>query len=315
MMKALTLWHEVNRETNGACGIRTCGTTYLSTTEAALAADAEFLTLAKDAGVDSRLLTRDEIGDLFSGQSDGRWVGALHTPSDASGEPWQAVPAVARLAHRDGVLIREDCAVRALDIQSGKIYGIVTEAGRVACDQVVLCGGAWSSLFARRHGIDIPQISVRSTVARTEPLPGFFEGNASDEAFGLRRREDGSYTIALSGVISPYLGPDAVRNFRVYLPQLSQSWREIRPGLTAPAKFPDAWRTPRHWTEDQITPFEEMRVLEAPPKHSEVGRMQELFGARFPEIGRPAVRDVWAGMIDAMPDVVPIVDRAQALTA
>ena len=33
------------------------------------------------------------------------------------------------------------------------------------------------------------------------------------------------------------------------------------------------------------------------------------FTARFKSIGAPEIRTAWAGMIDAMPDVVPIVDR------
>ena len=37
------------------------------------------------------------------------------------------------------------------------------------------------------------------------------------------------------------------------------------------------------------------------------------FGERFPEIGRPDIASSWAGMIDAMPDIVPIVDRVPHL--
>ena len=312
-IQAVELWHEVNRETNGACGIRTCGTTYLSTTQKGLEADASFVDLAREHDVDSRMLSRAEVDALFDGHGDGRWRGALHTASDACGEPWQAVPAVARLAQRDGALIREDCAVRALDIQAGRIAGIVTEDGRVGCDQVVLCAGAWSSLFARNHGIEFPQLAVRSTVARTEPMDDFFTGAASDEGLALRKRQDGGFSVAANGTLSFYIGPDALRRAGKYRGQLAASWHELRLSPGAPKGYPDAWAQTRRWTPDQISPFERMRVLEAQPKAKQVQAMQDRFAERFPKIGRPRIRDAWAGMIDAMPDVVPIVDRVPSV--
>lgn len=48
-----------------------------------------------------------------------------------------AVHALAAIAAREGLQIVENCAVRMLDIA----------AGRIATPEVVLAGGAWSSLF------------------------------------------------------------------------------------------------------------------------------------------------------------------------
>ncbi|MEM7060830.1 MAG: FAD-binding oxidoreductase [Pseudomonadota bacterium] len=313
MMRALSLWHDAHRETNGACGVRTAGTTYLSETEDGLAGAADFLDLADQAGLDSRVLSKAEVDAMFDGQGDGRWVGGVHTVSDACGEPWQAVPAVAGLARRDGVLIRENCAVRTLDLQAGKISGVITEDGRIACDQVVLASGAWSSLFLRRHGVEIPQLAVQGSVARTAPMEEFFSGNAADSGLAIRRRRDGGYSLAAGGRMPFYIGPDAFRRIGKFLPQLSHNWREMRPWPAAPAGFPDAWGTPRSWEADQTTPFERCRVLEPTPIVSDVLAMRERFAERFPKIGAPKIRTTWAGMIDAMPDVVPIVDRAPSI--
>ena len=51
--------------------------------------------------------------------------------------------------------------------RAGRVAGVVTERGRVACEAVVVAGGAWSSLFLRRHGVEIPQLSVLATVCAT----------------------------------------------------------------------------------------------------------------------------------------------------
>ena len=124
---------------------------------------------------------------------------------------WVALPAIARAAVRVGVIIVENCAVRTLDIAAGRVTGVVTEHGRIQAPEVVLAGGAWSQLFLRRHGLSIPQLSVRATVAATAPLPQVFEGGAVDDKLSFRLRDDGSYTLGVSGFHELFVGPDAFR--------------------------------------------------------------------------------------------------------
>jgi glycine/D-amino acid oxidase-like deaminating enzyme len=88
-----------------------------------------------------------------------------------------------------------------------------------------------------------------------------------------------------------------------------QNIHEIRPWINEVSTSPDAWKTPRHWKEDEISPFEITRVLNPNPAKGKVKVMQQRFAARFPQIGEPKILDAWGGMIDAMPDIVPIVDR------
>jgi glycine/D-amino acid oxidase-like deaminating enzyme len=56
-----------------------------------------------------------------------------------------------------------------------------------------------------------------------------------------------------------------------------------------------------------------MRVLDPSPHKGAVAKMQHHFAAAFPHVGRPEIRLAWAGMIDTMPDVVPVIDRAPNL--
>ena len=310
MMQALKLWHEVNNETNGQCGVHTAGVNYLASTEAEMQRQEGWLAIAQEYGLNSKRLSSKEIATIFSGQSNQQWVGGICTPSDSRGEPWVAVPCVANLAQQAGSVIRENCAVRALDTAAGKINGVITEDGRVACEQVLLAAGAWSSIFARKHGIDIPQLAVRSTVAQTDQLPEFTSSNSADEQLAIRRREDGGYTLALTDRHDFFLGKDAVRHLRSYLPLFKISWGEIRLRASAPTGFPDAWFTPRSWAADQVSPFEQTRVLEPEPNMNYVELMIDRFITRFPKVDRPTILNCWAGMIDTMPDVVPVLDRA-----
>lgn len=312
MMEASRLWEETDRETGGKTGFKRTGVCYLASNEAALERRAKWLDIARDHQLDTRLLTRKQVGDLIDqgGRSDAhQWIGATYTPGDARAEPWQAVPAIAEMAQACGVLIRENCAVRGMNISAGIVRGVYTEAGKIDCEQAVLAGGAWSSLFAHRHGISIPQLSVRSTVCKTAPMAEVFAGNASDENFAFRRRADGGYTLAGEGRHQLMIGPDAFRHFFKYLPVATAHLHETSFAPAAPKGYPDAWGIARSWYNDEASPFEHVRVLDPKPNQRQIKRIVKSFAARFPHLGEPNIQATWAGMIDTMPDVVPIIDR------
>jgi glycine/D-amino acid oxidase-like deaminating enzyme len=197
-----------------------------------------------------------------------------------------------------------------LDRAGGRITGVFTEQGHIACDQVVVAGGAWSSLFLRAEGINIPQLSVLASVAQTEPMPEVFAGNAADETFAFRRRQDGGYTIAPGQHHDFFIGPDAFRHLFKYIPTLKSDYKKTKFRPTSPRHFPDGWTTQRRWAADEETPFERNRILNPTPNMNTLAKTCDAFAAALPGIGRPKIKTAWAGMIDTMPDVVPILDHA-----
>ena len=56
-----------------------------------------------------------------------------------------------------------------------------------------------------------------------------------------------------------------------------------------------------------------MRVLNPAPNLNAVARMQDHFASAFPSLGHPKIATAWAGMIDSMPDVVPVIDHAPTI--
>lgn len=310
MVESLAIWKELAAELGGGLGFRQTGGLRLARTEAEMARFEAWIAHARAHGVDTRLQTSAEIGCRLKGAVDS-WKGGLWTESDAQADAWTAVPTLAAAAEARGVTIREACAVRVLDIAGGRVAGVVTEAGRVACDQVIVAAGSWSRLFLGRHGIHIPQLSVLGSVAATDPMPEIFSGCVAAGNFGLRRRRDGGYTIAPRGARQDfYIGSDAFRSFFKYLPVLKSEWRQTTFRPMAPKGFPDAWGTPRQWEADAPGPFEAQRILNPAPNLKSLGAVQDAFARAFPSLGRPKLRSVWAGMIDTLPDVVPILDHA-----
>lgn len=312
MMQARRDWLDLARRTNVDFGLHQGGTVYLAKTDKQMAAYAHWQGIAAEQGLVSDILSAAETAALYPGLKP-QFKGALRTASDMRAEPNLAMPAIAAIAARAGVTIVESCAVRTLDIAAGRVAGVVHEAGRIAAGSVVLAGGAWSSLFLANQGVRIPQLSVRDTVLATQPLPDVTRGAASNGRVAFRRRADGGYTLAPSGASELFIGPDAFRALPKYLPQLRESpWAQSYLPA-APKGYPDGWKTSRRWSGDTRTPFEETRVLNPTPSARHVKRALRDFAALFPDLPKPQARQAWAGMIDTMPDIVPVVDHCAAL--
>ncbi|SOC03307.1 NAD(P)/FAD-dependent oxidoreductase [Rhodobacter maris] len=309
MMEAMRLWEGLADELGPDLGFARCGVAYLSDRPGAMDGFEAWVTLARAHGLESHLLGRAQLAAAVPHRTN--WVGGLITPSDARAEPFVAVPMLAGLAEKAGVTIIEGCAVRALDLAAGKVAGVVTEKGRIRAGQVLVAAGAWSSLFLRRHGLALPQLLVRSSVAQTAPMPEITQISAVDDVFAWRRRLDGGYTLAPGTSHDFYLGPDALRHFLKYVPQMRRDLSKTAIHPRAPAAgWPDGWFTSRHWAEDRESPFERMRVLDPPPNRIYLNNVTRAFARAFPSLGAPKLIRSWAGMIDVLPDTVPVLDAA-----
>lgn len=308
MSEAQRIWEDLSRETNEQIGLTQAGVTYFAHSEAAIRGYEEWLPSAAANGLSSKIIGAAELGRMYPDMAE-KPLAALHTNTDYRAEPWVAVPALAEIAVREGVQIIEHCAVRCLDITNGKVAGVVTEKGRVTAPRVVLAGGAWSSLFLRNHGVALPQLSVRSQVAATMPLPDVGQSAASAKKLAFRRRADGGYTLAPKGPAELFIGPDAFRALPDFINQLRIDPFGCMLKPYAPNGFPDAWGTKRRWGADEETPFERMRILDPKPVPAKMAKLACDFAALFPQLGEVKLKATWAGMIDTLPDIVPVVDH------
>ncbi len=226
-LESMRLWEDMDRLVGGDTGFTRSGIVYVADTPAKLAEHEAWLEHARQYQLDSRLLSRREIDSVLPGGKRA-FAGALFTPSDARAEPQKAVPAMARALRRHGGTVLTRCAVRGIETAAGRVSSVVTERGRIACQRVVLAGGAWSRLFLGNLGIDLPSLKVLGSVLRTEPMEGppVHAVGASDFAF--RKRQDGGYTIAHRGASLAEIVPDSFRLMRDFLPSLMRQRHELR---------------------------------------------------------------------------------------
>ena len=240
-----------------------------------------------------------------------RWAGALFTASDGRAEPQRAVPLMAQAARQLGAVIVTNCAARGFETKAGSISSVITERGSIACDAVVLAGGAWSRLFCGNMGVDFPQLKVLGSVMRTEPLNGPPELAVAGPDFAFRKRADGGYTVARRNKYEAHIVPDSFRLLPRFLPAMISTRREYR--IRPFGRFREELRIPRRWALDQASPFEATRVLDPAPNPAIVEESRRNLIKAFPAFGGARIAESWGGLIDSTPDAVPVIGPVNAV--
>ena len=309
IIEALRMWGEFDRE-GLPTGFAECGVLYVARTDADREHYQKWLDRVSEYQMGSRIIEGDELAALLPGATK-RYGAALYTKTDGRAEPQKAVPALAPAARAAGAVIVENCAVRGLDLTGGRVTGVVTERGRVACDSAILASGAWSRLFCGSLGLRLPQLKTRSSVLRTSPVQGAPETSAWVGNFAYRKRLDGGYTIANGQANVVPITPDTFKFFFDFLPAAKAERRGLR--LRLDNTFMAEARQPKRWDLDRASPFETIRTLDPDPVGSinddAVRNLREV----FPVFRQAEVTQQWAGMIDVTPDAVPVISEVDGM--
>lgn len=88
-------------------------------------------------------------------------VGGLLTPKDETGDCFKFSNALAKKAEELGVRFNYGSIIRGLDVEGGRIRGVVTAHGTLQADAVVVALGSFSPLLVRPHGIRLPVYPVK----------------------------------------------------------------------------------------------------------------------------------------------------------
>src|SRR5262245_55761602 len=129
-MRSLRCWRDFARTGGEDTGFHEGGSLFLAEDAAQLDELAEWLPVAREHALDTRILSRDELSGILTGGGE-RFAGALYTPSDGRAEPGRAAPAFARAAERAGAAIVSRCAVRGIETAAGAVAAVVTEHGTI----------------------------------------------------------------------------------------------------------------------------------------------------------------------------------------
>jgi glycine/D-amino acid oxidase-like deaminating enzyme len=310
IIKSLRLWEGMNELTGAETGFRSTGVLYVCENEQELARREAWLDIARPYQIDTRIVGSNELAELMTGAKR-RYRGALYTQTDGRAEPQKAAPAIAQAARRNGAKILTNCAARGVETAAGRVSAVITEKGRIACDSVVLAGGAWSRLFCSSLNLRVPQLKIRSSALRTSPVEGGPSAGAWTSEFAYRKRLDGGYLIASTDKTRADLVPDSFEFFSDFLPILRLEWQSIRLGLGR--RFIEEWRQSRSVPLDRPSAYEQVRVLDPMPKIADTDRAFDCFKKVFPALSQARIEQRWAGLIDVTPDAVPVISSVEQL--
>jgi glycine/D-amino acid oxidase-like deaminating enzyme len=309
-MHAMRIWRGLAEEIGEDVGYEQCGCIFTARDDKELSKLAAWLDVAKEYELDTRIIDGDELKRQVPGTALD-WRGALYTESDGRAEPHKAVPAIARALRAKGVPVLQSCAVRGLDLEAGRVAGVVTEHGTIRTSSVLCSAGAWTSMFCRSLGIDLPQLRVRGTVVRTAPAEQVLNGNVYDINLGIRRRQDGGYSVAHGMRLDHSITPSTFRFATKFLPALMAEMGGLR--LSIGGDFIEEWRTPKRWALDAESPFEQTRVLNPEPNPKTVAAIRRNIDKVFPQLANADIVESWAGMVETTPDVVPVIEASDRI--
>jgi glycine/D-amino acid oxidase-like deaminating enzyme len=310
VMEANRLWRDLPRELGADIEWVQGGNLALADDDKDLALFQEWLPVAREFGLDTRLLRPRDLGTVVPGLA-GAWSGGMHTPDDGHADPEKATDALARAAVAHGASLHLDCAVQGLTTRAGAVAGVVTEHGEIRASTVVCAAGAWSGRLCRMLRFDLPQRWVRGTVARTTPAPAVTACAVWGPRLAFRQRRDGSFNIAAGGALDHDVTLDSLRQVRFFLPNFWKNKKRFRfhvgrpllASLAAALPGSAARRRPLVWD----------RGIEPSPNRAKVRRSLAELQRLLPSLPALGIARSWAGYIDATPDLAPVLGEIPSL--
>lgn len=310
MLRAHEIWDGLAGEIGVDVGYRRRGIVYAAKTEQARQRQMGWAKAARQFGVEAQILDPAAVAAFVPGLNRSP-LGGLHVPADAGAEPQLTAPAIATAVQAAGGVIVQQCAVRGLDIEAGRVSGVVTEQGRVRASSVIVAGGAWSSHLLSRHGLRLPQLKVLSSVLRTAPIEAGIETTVGFSDFAIRKRLDGGYTVASSASSVADIVPDSFRYFSEFMPAFKLERKALKLRFGKP--FFGELIGHRHRPFDQQSIYEKIRVLDPTPDDALLTQVEASLKAGIPAFKDVTITQKWGGMIDTMPDVIPVISTTESL--
>jgi glycine cleavage system T protein len=166
------LYEKLEAETGQATGFRRPGSLSLARNAERMHELKRLASMARCFDVDVEVITPAEAGRRWPLMRTDDLVGALWLPRDGRTNPIDTTLALAKGARQGGATVLENVAVTGIRVQNGRVAGVTTSSGEVACEVVVNCAGMWARDLGRMAGVTVPLHASEHFYIVTEPMPG-----------------------------------------------------------------------------------------------------------------------------------------------
>lgn len=307
MMAGMRIWEGLEQTLGFDLEWRQGGCLYMADNEEDWASFQAWLAVAREHGLDTRTVTRAEIDGRVSGLSAHvRTLGGLYTASDGQAEPRRVAAAFAARAAEAGARFFEGCGVTAIETAGGAVVGVATERGTIRTRRVICAAGATSFRLLDGVGIRLPQHAVRGTCMRTNVLPAVSASTIWGHGLGIRQRRNGAINLADDMQVDVDLTVGHLRGLSLFWPEFWSHREKFRLHLNGAA-----WRDLSARIRGTIGPIEP-RDPQPQPNPAHAPRALGKLKAIFPALKDAQIVEAWGGLIDVLPDGIPVIDAPEA---
>lgn len=131
--------------------------------------------VVRSEGLPARVLDSAGVLRLVEGISPDATVGGTYLSSDGTLYPFPALWGLYETVRSLGVEVRLGLEAIGITKANERVSGLVTSHGTVATPTVVDAAGGWSGEFARRAGLEVPNVATRHEILATEPMRPFLD--------------------------------------------------------------------------------------------------------------------------------------------
>ncbi len=143
-------------------------------------------------GVDTRLISPDELRELTPGIATGDLLLAAYEPHSGYADPTATALSLLNAARRKGVVLQQGVQVLGFVRHGTQVVGVQTTMGVIEAGVVICAAGGWTMHLLEELGLHFPVWNVRHQVAMLQRPP-----------------EQQTHMTCIDGVLDAYYRPDS----------------------------------------------------------------------------------------------------------
>lgn len=170
MMGAMKRWHHLEEELGCSLELTEDGYLWVALSEQDAKVQKGLVERDKAFGVREYYLDQPEVAKMAPAVSD-FIIGGLYSPTDLIANPFLVARGYYNAALQYGARPLLYASVLGIEMEGGRITGVVTDKGTISTNVVINAAGPWSDTIGRMVGLDIPITPCPNQFILTEPMP------------------------------------------------------------------------------------------------------------------------------------------------
>ncbi len=175
MRESVKLWLEWENKLPYPIHFRQGGYLWLLSSQSELAQYKNYVRLQNLLGVDSRIITPEEVKEIVPNIDTSNIVGASWCPSDGNAYPFDTIFALSIAIKSYGVEVNTFEEVKYIVIEQNRIERVITDKEQYATHFVVDAAGFGAVKIGKMVNVSLPLTLYRHQIAVSEPVSSFLD--------------------------------------------------------------------------------------------------------------------------------------------